>query len=64
VTTFDILKSKVYRSTLTKCFGLLSKQDRRKLRVMAVFQLFLSLLDLLGVALIGIVASLAINGIN
>jgi ABC-type multidrug transport system fused ATPase/permease subunit len=31
---------------------------------MAVFQLFLSLLDLLGVALIGIVASLAINGIN
>lgn len=60
----DVFTSKEYRSTLYKCFGLLSKQDRQKLGIMAGLQLFLSLLDLLGVALIGIVASLAINGIS
>jgi ABC-type multidrug transport system fused ATPase/permease subunit len=60
----DILKSKGYRTTLSKCFGLLSKQDRRKLGIMACLQLLLSLLDLIGVALIGVVASLAINGIG
>ena len=60
----NVLKSKVYRTTLSKCFGLLSQQDRRKIWLMAGLQLFLSLLDLLGVALIGVVASLAINGIG
>ena len=64
MSAIDILKSKVYRTTLSKCFGLLSRQDRRKLAFMAVLQLFLSLLDLIGVALIGVVASLAINGIG
>jgi ABC-type multidrug transport system fused ATPase/permease subunit len=64
VPAIDILKSKVYRSTLSKCFGLLSQQDRRKLSIMACLQLLLSLLDLIGVALIGVVASLAINGIG
>lgn len=60
----DVFKSKDYRSTLSKCFDLLSKQDRQKLGIMAGLQLFLSLLDLLGVALIGVVASLAISGIG
>lgn len=60
----NILKSRVYRSTLSKCFGLLSKADQRKLGWMSILQLFLSILDLLGVALIGVVASLAINGIG
>jgi ABC-type multidrug transport system fused ATPase/permease subunit len=64
VPAIDVFTSKEYRSTLSKCFGLLSKQDRQKLGIMAGLQLFLSLLDLLGVALIGIVASLAINGIG
>ncbi len=60
----NILKSKVYRTTLWKCFRLLNKSDRRKLGLMALLQLFLSVLDLLGVALIGVVATLAINGIG
>ena len=64
VPAINVLKSKVYRTTLSRCFGLLSQQDRRKIWLMAGLQLFLSLLDLLGVALIGVVASLAINGIG
>jgi len=64
VPAIEILKSKVYRTTLSRCFGLLSQQDRRKIWLMAGLQLFLSLLDLFGVALIGIVASLAVNGIG
>jgi len=64
VPAIEILKSKLYRTTLSKCFDLLSKQDRRKLGIMAGLQLFLSLLDLLGVGLIGVVASLAVNGIG
>jgi ABC-type multidrug transport system fused ATPase/permease subunit len=54
----------MYRSTLRKCFNLLGRRDQQKLGVMAVVQLFLSLLDLIGVALVGILATLAINGIE
>ena len=54
----------MYRSTLRKCFNLLGKKDQQKLGIMAVIQLLLSLLDLIGVALVGILATLAINGID
>jgi ATP-binding cassette subfamily C protein len=43
---------------------LLGKKDQQKLGIMAVVQLLLSLLDLIGVALVGILATLAINGID
>jgi ATP-binding cassette subfamily C protein len=59
-----ILRSKVYRTTLSQCFALLTRSDRKKLGIMAALQLFLSLLDLIGVALIGLVATIAINGIG
>lgn len=64
MSNIGILRSRVYRTTLSKCFQLLSKADRRKLSLMALLQLLLSMLDLLGVALIGIVATIAINGIG
>ena len=54
----------MYRSTLRKCFALLEPKDQQKLGIMAVVQLLLSLLDLLGVALVGILATLTINGID
>jgi ABC-type multidrug transport system fused ATPase/permease subunit len=54
----------MYRSTLRKCFNLLGKKDQQKLGIMAVVQLLLSLLDLIGIALVGILATLAINGID
>jgi len=59
-----ILQSKIYRTTLSQCIALLSRSDRKKLGVMGALQLFLSLLDLIGVALIGLVATIAINGIG
>lgn len=59
-----ILQSKIYRTTLSQCFALLTRSDRKKLGVMGALQLFLSLLDLIGVALIGLVATIAINGIG
>lgn len=43
---------------------LLSKKDRIKLQILLVFQLISSLLDLLGIFLIGIIGSLTINGIQ
>lgn len=64
VSAFRILKTRIYRSTLRKCFALLESKDQKKLGVMAAVQLLLSLLDLLGVALVGILATLAINGID
>ena len=64
VSAFRILKTRIYRSTLRKCFALLESKDQKKLGIMAGVQLLLSLLDLLGVALVGILATLAINGID
>ncbi len=49
---------------IRKIFGLLTKKDIFKLRVLFVFQLFSSLFDLLGIFLIGMIGSLTINGIQ
>lgn len=59
-----LFRSNLYRTTLSQCFALLSRKDRKKLGLMGALQLFLSLLDLIGVALIGLVATIAINGIG
>ena len=64
VSAIQILKTRMYRSTLRKCFLLLEPKDQQKLGIMVVVQLLLSLLDLLGVALVGILATLAVNGIE
>ena len=57
VPAIQILKTPMYRSTLQKCFALLEPKDQQKLGIMVVVQLLLSLLDLLGVALVGILAT-------
>jgi len=41
-----------------------SKTDKLKLRLVVVLQILLSLLDLIGVALIGIIGALTINGVR
>ena len=64
VSAIQILKTRMYRSTLQKCFALLEPKDQQKLGIMVIVQLLLSLLDLLGVALVGILATVAINGIE
>jgi len=51
-------------SVLTRAVSVLSKSDRRKVLTVIVIQISLGLLDLLGVALIGILGALAVNGIQ
>jgi ABC-type multidrug transport system fused ATPase/permease subunit len=46
------------------CLNILSSADRRKYILVLVLQAFLGLLDLIGVAILGIVGSLALRGIQ
>lgn len=50
--------------TVRRALRIFSKQDRRKIRIITIVQVFLGLLDLLGVAIIGVLGALAINGIQ
>lgn len=51
------------RAVLIRSLGLLDKSDKRKVIAVAVVQIFLSGLDLLGVAVIGVIGALAANGV-
>lgn len=50
--------------TTRRALRIFSKQDRRKIGIITVVQVFLGLLDLIGVAIIGVLGALAINGIQ
>jgi ABC-type bacteriocin/lantibiotic exporter with double-glycine peptidase domain len=52
------------RDTFLRSSKLLSQRDRRKLMLISIFQAFLGVLDLIGVALIGVLGALSINGIQ
>ena len=52
------------QSTLKKIFKLLTKKDLSRLNILLALQILSSLLDLLGIFLIGIIGSLTINGIQ
>lgn len=56
--------SKYQNSILVKSLSVLSKSDRKKLAVSTSFQILLSFLDLLGVAIFGVLGALAITGIE
>ena len=49
---------------LKACLLTFSKPDRRKILLIAVLQTVLNLLDLVGVAIIGIIGSLAVSGLQ
>lgn len=51
-------------STFGESFRIFSKQDRRKISIVVAIQIVVGLLDLLGVALIGVIGALAITGIQ
>ena len=57
-------QSKLALTTLSRSFYVLAKSDRRKLFAVVVFQIFLGLLDLAGVALIGVLGALAVTGVG
>ena len=48
----------------TRYLSLLSKKDRKKLGIIMFLQVSLSILDLVGIALIGIVGALTVSGIQ
>jgi ABC-type multidrug transport system fused ATPase/permease subunit len=52
-------KSTIYRAT-----RVLTVSDRRKIGVVSIFQILIGLLDLAGIALVGIMGALAINGVS
>jgi ABC-type multidrug transport system fused ATPase/permease subunit len=52
------------KSGLNKCFEVLSVSDRRKVVGACILQFMLSLLDLIGVAMVGVLGSLAVSGVQ
>ena len=58
------LKSFMRDKTVGRSLRLLAPRDRRKLGLVVAIQIFLSGLDLFGVALIGVVSALAITGVS
>ena len=55
---------KLQNSTIYRCFCMLSRNDRKKLVLGSCTQIFLSILDLIGVGLIGIIGAMAVRGIQ
>lgn len=51
-------------STIKKCFEVLPISDRRRVLGACVLQFLLSILDLIGVAMVGILGSLAVSGVQ
>lgn len=54
----------VESSTILKCAKVLSRSEQRKVILVIFIQLFLSLIDLLGVAIVGILGALAVRGVQ
>lgn len=55
---------KLHDNPVKECLSLLSKSDQHKIITVVFFQFFLGCLDLIGVASIGILGALAVNGIQ
>jgi ATP-binding cassette, subfamily B, bacterial PglK len=55
---------RVKTSTVARCFQIFSKSDQRKIGAVVLLQILLGALDLLGVALIGVIGALAVTGIQ
>lgn len=51
-------------TTLGRSFHVLPKSDRRKLCAVLLFQIFLGLLDLVGIAIFGVLGALAVTGVG
>ena len=56
---FELMKKLYLRYS-----GLLSSRDKKKLTIILVLQIFVSFLDVIGIALIGVVGALTVTGIQ
>ncbi len=59
-----LLRRKWRQTTIGRSARVLSRADQQKISVVVVFQIFLGLLDLAGVAAIGMLGSLAVRGVS
>lgn len=55
---------RIEQGVLFRSLGILSKRDRRLIFAVILIQIFLGILDLVGVALIGILGTLAVSGVQ
>ena len=55
---------KIKESVLLRSFKILNSRDRKLLALVVVIQVMLGLLDLIGVALVGIIGALAVSGVQ
>lgn len=60
----SLIPLRLKKSTFGRSMRVFSAKDRRKILITTFLQVFLGLLDLLGVATIGILGALAVNGIQ
>jgi ABC-type multidrug transport system fused ATPase/permease subunit len=51
-------------SVVREVFHILPKRDRQKISLVVILQVFMGLLDLLGVAIIGVLGALAVSGVQ
>lgn len=58
------LRNRFSNSSVSKSLDLLTPRDRSKVFLVIVAQIFMSFLDLVGVAIIGVIGALAINGVQ
>lgn len=58
------IESLLSRNTIIRSFRVLDQSERRKLKLVAMAQTALGILDLIGVAIIGLIGSLAVKGIQ
>ena len=60
----SFISRKWSESILRKSFSILGNSDRKRVLLVAIMQIFMGGLDLLGVAAIGVLGSLTINGVQ
>jgi ABC-type multidrug transport system fused ATPase/permease subunit len=60
----DLILRKFSKTILIRSLALFPESDRKKIFLIAFIQIFLGLLDLLGVLMIGVIGALAISGIG
>jgi ABC-type multidrug transport system fused ATPase/permease subunit len=60
----DSVGLRLSRSTIGRSSKILNKTDLKKIYVVAIVQILLSFMDLLGVAIVGVLGALAISGVE
>ena len=60
----DSVGLRLSRSTIGRSSRILNKTDLKKIYVVAIVQILLSFMDLLGVAIVGVLGALAISGVE